>query len=106
MNQREAMEYGRKVGFDIGETNISEKNYLQIEHMDPFDEYVQDCADSHENYKQFSPWEFFAHEVNETGDRAEGIWDMYENAFYMGVRKAWREKRHLMTTGETMEALS
>lgn len=54
------------------------------------DEFFQMAYDSEDNARQMSPFEFLAHDINSTGDRAEGLWDAYEKGVNDGIDKAWK----------------
>jgi hypothetical protein len=44
------------------------------------------------NARQFSPFEFLAHDINETGDRAEGLWEAYDAGVFAGAKAGARER--------------
>ena len=86
MNQRDARQEGINAGYGIGLENA--RDYTD------FDQYMIECLE-HESelYRQYSPFEFLAQAMNEDEDRAEGIWEAYENGVAAGLRKAWRDTR-------------
>jgi len=43
------------------------------------------CLESELHSRQYSPFEFFASDVNECGDRAEGLWDSYDEGVVKGI---------------------
>lgn len=47
---------------------------------------------SEENARQFSPFELTAHEINESGNRAEGLWEAYDKGVEAGAKAAWKER--------------
>ena len=53
---------------------------------------TQAAFESEQNARQFSPFEFFAHDVNETGDRAEGLWESYDEGVGIGIRKGLQKR--------------
>tara|TARA_B100000315_G_C14426717_1_gene518183 strand:- start:503 stop:853 length:351 start_codon:yes stop_codon:yes gene_type:complete len=99
MNQREAYQNGKRIGIACAEASFDDQRWLQIidwvfDDAD-FDKFSDDVYDRKEGYESFSPWEIFAHEINETGDRAESLWDNYENGFGVGMKKTWNKKAKL-----------
>jgi len=97
MNQKEAYMKGKSIGSDIAEASFDENNW----NPEQEEEFNSDVYDRKDNYQSYSPWEVFAKEVNDTEDRAESIWDQYENGFAMGARKVFRKK----ATYETQESI-
>ncbi|MHA2428651.1 MAG: hypothetical protein ACXADB_11570 [Candidatus Hermodarchaeia archaeon] len=83
MNQTLAYEYGKEVGYGIGLENAAD--------FTDFDKYMEDCT-THESdgFRQFSPFEFYAKEMNETAN-PDATWEKYEKGVRVGLRKAWRE---------------
>ncbi len=42
---------------------------------------------SESNARDFSPFEFFAHEINESGDRSDGLWAAYDEGVGIGIKR-------------------
>lgn len=68
------------VTYNFGDVKITED-------MD-YDEYLdairQLAWEADDNYRQYTPFEFFAHELNEMEDPDEA-WEVYENAIETGI---------------------
>ena len=86
MNQKEAYQKGKDIGTSIANASFDDTNWL----MSQEDDFTSDIYDRKDNYQSYSPWEFFAKEVNDSGDRAENLWDQYENGFAMGAKKVFK----------------
>lgn len=84
MNKNDAKSEGFDAGYSAG--------VYGTEGFKDEDEFFSMAYESEENARQFSPFEFLAHDINETGDRAEGLWDAYDEGVLFGIRKAWKEK--------------
>ncbi len=87
MNQKEAYQHGKNIGSKIAEASFDDTRWTTEQE----DDFNSDVYERKDNYQSFSPWEFFAKEVNDTGERAESIWDQYENGFAMGAKKVFRK---------------
>lgn len=78
-------EIGESTGYDIARENISE--------YDPEnpDKFISDMAE-HESdvYRQFSPFEFLAQEMNR-GKNSESKWEDYDNGVLAGIERAIAE---------------
>ena len=86
MNQREAYDHGVDRGYEAG--TDGEFTDEMLSDVDAF----QDEAFEIENHSRcFSPFEFFANDINDCGDRADGLWEAYDNGVGVGIRKAWKE---------------
>jgi hypothetical protein len=47
------------------------------------------CAfDSELGSRDYSPFEFFAHDLNSCGARSEGLWQSYEDGVARGIKQA------------------
>lgn len=102
MNQKEAREHGRDAG-------LAAAKYTEASPEDKR-EAGCDCADGQEchecltraafesesNARQYSPWEFLAHDINSSGDRSEGLWEAYDKGVEVGIRKGVRERLRLL----------
>jgi hypothetical protein len=100
MNQREAKEYGIDQGYsavqycDVSDIDQSEAN---CECLETGKGACKDCLtygafESEQNARQYSPFEFFAHEINSTGDRAEGLWEAYDQGVAIGIKRGLKDR--------------
>ena len=98
MNQKQAFQLGKRAGYNAAiYTEVSEGNKRDATncHCDDW-ECCADCLsvaayESEQNARDFSPFEFTAHEIN-TGRNPEGQWDAYDNGVEAGI-KAGIKKR-------------
>lgn len=64
-----------------------------IESLDDQCEYLEClCAEAESNNRQYSPFEFTAHEFNEREDSAE-VWDAFDEGIAEGIAKRVEEFR-------------
>jgi len=89
MNKREVKQYGIERGMFFGNGAL-EKNPSYDE--DEYREHAFDCEDLD---RQMSPFEFLAHDINETGDRAEGLWEAFDEGIAKGIDVIWGRSRKL-----------
>lgn len=79
---RKAYAYGYRNGVGIGEENRSE--------FENFDTYMHKCmAAESDHFRQFSPFEFYAKEFNESVD-PDSTWEAYERGVERGLTHAWK----------------
>ena len=99
MNKRDAKDYGIQQGraaIRYCEVDETDKREAGCSHDD--DETVcEDCLtnaayESEMNARQFSPFEFFANDINETGDRADGLWSAYDEGVGIGIRRGLKSR--------------
>ena len=84
MNQKDARQEGISAGYEIGLENAQD--------FTDFDEYMEACLEHEQDtYRQYTPFEFLAQEINETGDRADGLWEAYDKGVVAGLTKAWKD---------------
>lgn len=78
---RAAYARGFRIGTDIGLENRSE--------FEDYDTYMDECT-MHESdhFRQFSPFEFYAKEYNESVD-PDATWAAYEQGVRRGLERAW-----------------
>ena len=99
MNQREARAEGRRNGYSIAEANAQETQSVwdetpedEREHDSLFDAIVAVALEAEsEHFRQFSPFEHFAKELNDCGDRSDGLWEAYEDGVHKGANQFARE---------------
>jgi hypothetical protein len=80
MNKREARRLGIDRGYNIG---------MYCEERD-YDAFLAACGEAEENDRQFSPFEFTAYAINAAGDRADGLWEAFDEGIFLGFERAWR----------------
>lgn len=84
MNKKDVFEEGYNAGYGIASVNISNDlcdNFTQ----EDLDKFISDCVDyESDGYRQFSPFEFFAHDLNSSSD-PDYFWKAYEDGVYKGV---------------------
>ena len=101
MNQREAKDYGIDQGYNAAiytEVREYDKHGAGCE-CDPNndDKVCEECLslaafESEQNARQYSPFEIFASEINELGDRSEGLWNVYEEGVEIGIKRGIKER--------------
>ena len=69
---------GRNLGHDIARENYD----VDMSYDENFDIAFEVAIDS---YRQYSPFEFFAQELNEA-DNSEELWESYDNGIADGIR--------------------
>ena len=90
MNKTDAYNYGLDRGIEVALQCELEAPEVGTMHSDISSvESVADkrnaCLESELHSRQYSPFEFFASDVNECGDRAEGLWDSYDEGVVKGI---------------------
>lgn len=91
MNKQTVIFAGKNTGYDIASTNIYDcldpMHYTQ----EDLDKFADDMSE-HESdtFRQYSPFEFFAHDINNSKDPDE-LWDAYDGAVWDGIWKAIKE---------------
>ena len=84
MNKKDARAEGEDRGYSAG--------IYGTEGFKTEDEFFSMAYESEDNARQVSPFEFFAHDVNECEDRADGLWEAYDEGVTAGIKKAWKER--------------
>jgi hypothetical protein len=84
MNTTECYQRGHDTGYDIAECNIHEPKYDIFNEISK-DEFISDMV-THEQdaYRQYSPFEFFARDINNS-DNSEELWEEYDNGVFQGI---------------------
>lgn len=98
MTQRSAKQEGKERGY-------SAAIYAEVSDVDSREascdcqegEFCADCLSAaalqaEMNGRDYSPFEFIAHDINETGDRADGLWEAYDAGVALGVKHGVRER--------------
>lgn len=83
MNKRQARAEGYAVGYEIA-SNIDWR--LDYQPDLSVDDVVSAVMSTEENARQFSPFEFFSKEIWSSGDRADGLWDAYDEGISAGAQ--------------------
>jgi hypothetical protein len=78
VNQRDAYREGYDTGNGIARMSIHNLKKWGREN------FVHECLESEEHARQYSPFEFTAHEFNESRN-PDGLWDAYEKGVYRGI---------------------
>lgn len=88
-------EIGKSTGYDIARTNVHELT------ADNRDEFLSNMAEHEsENYRQYSPFEFLAQEMNR-GKNSDSKWENYDNGVIAGIEQAVTERlKELESEGE------
>lgn len=90
MNKREARALGRDAGRSSAENNAWDAFYewkMSGDLDDTLFEHVTSVAfEGEQNSRQFSPFEFLAHDINDSRD-PEGVWEAYDQGVAAGIRE-------------------
>jgi hypothetical protein len=94
MNKKECYNQGFQTGYDIARENRAE---YDLSDENGRDNFVSEMSE-HESdvYRQYTPFEFFAKEINDTGDRADGLWAAYDDGVYKGILALVKEEVNLI----------
>lgn len=84
MTKKEAYEAGRDIGYEIAMDADFDDDMT-------FDEMESEAYEIEENARQFSPWEFLAHDINSSRYPDE-LWEEYDRGVSVGVRKGLRKR--------------
>ena len=95
MNKKDCYNRGYDTGYNIASGNRSDYNLRDEQERDKF---LSDMID-HESdiYRQYTPFEFFAHDINSCGDRADSLWESYETGVYNGIMQVIKKEVNLIT---------
>jgi hypothetical protein len=86
-------EYGKQVGTDIAQENIDEMITNMFFEGQSEDDLAGELATiESEHFRQFSPFEFFAKDINDSLD-PDGLWESYDNGVYKGVSAVVEAKK-------------
>lgn len=93
MNKREARAEGLHNGYSIARENAGDAAKAWLEGKSDADDLISAIVSmagetEQDQFRQFSPFEHFAHALNECGDRSEGLWEAYETGVYDGAVRA------------------
>ena len=94
MNKKDCYTHGYNNGYNIAETNRSDYNLIDEDEREKF---ISDMSETEsDSFRQYTPFEFFAHDVNECGDRADSLWQAYEEGVYKGILALVKEEVNLI----------
>lgn len=98
MTKQDAYYNGRDKGLqaikycEVGDNDIREAG-CDHGHLEVCKECLTQAALASEmNARDFSPFEFLASEINNSGDRADGLWKSYDEGVLRGIRKGMRDR--------------
>lgn len=87
MNNTTIINYGFNHGKDLVAYNFGDVEIKEdMEYNEYLDAIRQLAWEADEGYRQYSPFEFFAHDLNEMEDPDEA-WDLYETAISHGIEE-------------------
>ena len=89
MTKRNAKAMGRDAGYEAAAYCEMDEG---MEGELTFDVIVAAAFEAEENSRQMSPFEFTAHDINEAGERADGLWTAYDDGVAAGIRAGARER--------------
>jgi hypothetical protein len=85
---KSAYAYGFENGYSIAVENIPDYN---LTNEDETEQFISDCFETEsEHFRQFTPFEFYAHDFNESED-PDFTWDAYNRGVYRGILIALSE---------------
>jgi hypothetical protein len=91
MNKKDVYDQGYNTGYDIASSNIHTELNFENFSQEKLDEFISNCSETEsEHYRQFSPFEFFAHDINECFN-SDGLWESYDAGVYKGICKRVKE---------------
>ena len=89
MNQKQAYDYGFSNGYSIAKSNLT--NLPENPTNEEYEKFVNDMLETEsEHFRQFSPFEFYAKEFNESRN-PDSTWRKYETGVYYGIMKKIKE---------------
>jgi hypothetical protein len=93
MNKKDCYEYGYNMGYDIAQENRSDYNLAD---NDECDKFISDMLEYESDiYRQFFPFEFFAHNINASAYPDE-LWNEYDRGVYDGIKQLVKEEVNLI----------
>jgi hypothetical protein len=85
LNLKELYDDGFCHGQDLFQYNYRDVKITEDMDVDEFRDKVFDvCGEADYGYRQYSPFEFFAYELN-TAENSEEAWEAYEKGIWDGV---------------------
>jgi len=90
---------GLNNGYEIANCNIHDELNPENFNNSDLEKFSNDMIEhEQENFRQFSPFEFFAHDIN-TSKNPEILWDRYDEGVCKGVQLAIKEFKKENRTG-------
>ena len=90
MNKKDVFSTGFETGYDIAQNNIVDLNPIHWNN-DDIEIFISEIIGFEQDiYRQYSPFESFAHEINESRNN-ESLWESYDNGVSKGIMKRVRE---------------
>lgn len=86
MNKRDVYAQGYSEGY-----GIVESNHVEFRDMDK-DEILSEVGEIESNARQFSPFEFFAADINRSRN-PDALWEAYDSGVYAGAKAAIKKLR-------------
>jgi len=91
MNKKDVYFRGYTTGYDIASENIYSTLNPDRYNSEDIDSFVSERSEfESDSYRQYSPFEFFSHDINECHN-SEGLWESYEEGVYKGILARVRE---------------
>jgi hypothetical protein len=90
MNQKEAREQGKHYGYQAGLYGVDDIDPSDYDSKEDYKDALLEAAwESEQHARQFSPWEFVAHEINSAQPdwRVDGLWEAYDTGVEIGIKK-------------------
>ena len=85
MQQSEIYLKGVRQGQSLVNHNVHSIDLEQVESWTSFHDSIMSIVwEAQDIYQQYSPFEFFAHELNESDD-PESAWELYESGIHDGA---------------------
>ena len=60
--------------------------------VDLRDALREEAFEAEGNSRQYSPFEFLAHDLNENENRSDGLWEAYDDGVASGIKKGVTER--------------
>jgi hypothetical protein len=88
MNKKDLFAQGKESGYNVARYN-NEMNPENWNNSD-IEKFESDCYEAESNSRQYSPFEFLAHDINECHN-SDSLWDAYDNGITAGIQKYVKE---------------
>lgn len=84
MNKKSAYAEGKKAGYNIAA-------YAEFDEGMDYDEMLESAFEAEEIARQFTPFEFLAHDINASRE-PDGLWEEYERGVSVGIEKGLKQR--------------
>ena len=100
MNKRDVYATGRDRGLFFADVELTKEQEEQIEGEKTLscneinelqDSLLSSANETEENGRQYSPFEFVAHDINEC-ENAEGLWEAFGEGIAIGIKKGLKAR--------------